>query len=72
MTSASSGSIVVNSLFTVAPIVCGAFCGWSLFCNEVVGILLSFVIIVEEKRAGCFTLIVFLQFLWLLMFCKGG
>ena len=34
---------------------------WSLFCNAVFSVhLFSFVVISTRKRAGCFTLIVFL------------
>ena len=61
------GSVVVDSLFSVALIVCGGFCVISImlgpgfvilyfvsfwFCNHIDG----------EDRAGCFTLIVFLMF----------
>ena len=43
------GSVVVDSLFIVAPIVCEG-CVWSLFCCAVLSILSSFSIISLRKR----------------------
>ena len=46
-------SVVVYSLFYVAPLCVGVYVG-SLFCSVVLGALQ----LAEEERAGCFTLIV--------------
>ena len=43
------GSVVVDSLFIVAPIVC-VFLGWSLFLFAVLSVLFSFEIITMRKR----------------------
>ena len=54
------GSVVVDLLFIVAPIVCGGSV-WSLFCYSALCVLSSFaIILVGEERAGCLALIVFL------------
>ena len=49
------GTVVVDSLFIVTPIVCGG-----LFCYVVLNVLSNEFCnqLDEEERAGCFTLIV--------------
>ena len=52
------GSVVVDSLFLIAPDVCGFLC---LVPVYVMQYLMSFLVFFTvEERAGCFTLIVFL------------
>ena len=43
------GSAVVESLFSVASIVCGLFC-WALFCYAVISVISSFAIISLRER----------------------
>ena len=45
--------MVVDSLFIIAPDVCGFFVFGPCLCNAVLNVL-------EEESDGCFTLIVFL------------
>ena len=56
------GSVVVEALFIVAPIVCRCFVFGPCFVMQYLVSLLFFEsdILAEEKRAGCFSLIVFL------------
>ena len=52
------GSVVLDSLFIMAPDVCGFLCLVPVF---VLQYLMSFLVFFTvEERAGCFTLIVFL------------
>ena len=52
------GSVVVDSLFLIAPDVCGFLCLVPVFVMQY---LMSFLVFFTvEERAGCFTLIVFL------------
>ena len=53
------GSVVVDSLFLIAPDVCGFLCLVPVFVMQY---LMSFLVFFHhmEERAGCFTLIVFL------------
>ena len=64
------GSVVVNSLLCVAPIV--GFCVCSMFCCALLFVLSSFAIILSdgEERAGCFTLCVFLVYCG--CYCSGA
>ena len=43
---------VVDSMFVVAPIVCGGFCVWSLFCYAVPGFPFN---VCNQLYDGCFT-----------------
>ena len=47
---AGSGSVVVDSLLIVVPIVCGDFVfRWSLFCNAARSAIFSYEIILLRK-----------------------
>ena len=52
----SSGSVVVDSLLIVTPIV--GFSNCSMFCCELLCVHSSFAIILMGMRAGCFDLFV--------------
>ena len=52
------GSVVVDSLFLIAPDVCGFLCLVPVFVMQYIMSFLVFFTL--EERAGCFTLIVFL------------
>ena len=61
MALAGGGSVVVDSLFINAHIVCRDFFVCPCFCYAVLSALYRFAIILMRKRGGCFTLIVFLM-----------
>ena len=54
----SGYAVVVDSLFIVAPIVCGGFGFWSMSCYAVLSVQSSFLNISPRKR-GLVTLLYF-------------